>query len=241
MDTEQSESVRVVASATPTPTPPVYVSPEEILATFKANPACGKVQFMNQPVYVNGRIRGFNNSASRVVYLTSGGGGTDFTVFLVRFATLEEVAVLSIGDEIRLHCDLGIGEPFLEGKEMECTPVGPVSTGRLQQQPTATPLPMAAIASPTLNPTGGPSPEATATSEAAAEPAPTPDAAALGRMQSELQTLNSRLQLSLSTGDLQSACPLTAEFRSWEERYREVSPGIVGTADTVAASLKQFC
>lgn len=122
----------------PTPTPPVYVSPEDILRTFRANPARGKVQFMEEPIYVSGTVRGFNHSDSRVVYLTREGGQEDYMVFLVRFATLEEVAVLSIGDDISIRCDLSTGVPFLGGREIECAPVGPVSVRAAASSPEST-------------------------------------------------------------------------------------------------------
>ena len=151
----------------PTPTPPTYVSVGEILGTFKANPARGKVQYMQEPVYVSGKVRGFNESDSRVVYLTPEATWEteDYEVFLVRLPSLQQAASLSRGDEISMLCKINQGHAFPHGYEIECTPVGTVST-----PPMATPSPR-----PTALPTALSSlPTVTTETTMAVQPASTP-------------------------------------------------------------------
>ena len=125
-------------TATPTPIP--YVTVGDILATFKANPARGKIDYMEEHVYVKGKVRAFNDSDSRVVYLTpeTTWETEDYEVFLVRLATLQQAASLSRGDEISMLCKIGSGYAFPHGHEIECSPVGPVS---LPPTPTPSPIP----------------------------------------------------------------------------------------------------
>ena len=139
----------------PTPTPPTYVSVGEILGTFEANPARGKVQYMGEHVYVKGKVRGFNESDSRVVYLTpeTTWETDNYEVFLVRFSTLQQVASLSRGDEISMLCKISQGHAFSSGYEIECTPVGTVSTPPTPTPspvPTSTPLPTSLSSLPTV-------------------------------------------------------------------------------------------
>ena len=135
---------------TPTPRPaPTYVSVGEILSTFRANPARGKVQYTQEPIYVSGKVRGFNDSDSRVVYLTPEATWEteDYEVFLVRLPSLQQAASLSRGDEINMLCKINQGHAFPHGYEIECTPVGTVSTPPI---PTSTPLPTSLSSIPTV-------------------------------------------------------------------------------------------
>ena len=142
----------------PTPTPIAYVSVSEILDTFQANPARGKLEYMEEPIYVIGRVRGFNDSDSRVVYLTpdTTWETDDYEVFLIRLPSLAQAAALSIGDTIRTKCKIGSGYAFPHGYEIECSPIGSVLL-----PPTPTPRP-----TPTPTATATLLPPATATAQA---------------------------------------------------------------------------
>ncbi len=167
----------------PTPTPVSYVPVQDIVSTFRANPARGKVQFMQAPIHVTGKIVSFNNSDSRVVYLTPEATWEteDYEVFLIRFSTLSQAAALSIGDNIRVRCDMGEGYAFPHGYELECSPIGsvlppPTPTPRPTPTPTATAIPV-----PPVTATAQAAPTATADAiraMATAEAAPTATAIA---------------------------------------------------------------
>ena len=163
---------------TPTPTPPTYISVGEILSTFRANPARGKVQYMGESVYVKGKVRAFNDSDSRVVYLTPDATWEteDYEVFLVRLATLQQAASLSRGDEISMLCKISSGYAFPHGHEIECTPVGTVSippTPTPSPIPTQTPIPTPTALSASL-PAGAATVQAVPTATIATQPASTP-------------------------------------------------------------------
>lgn len=152
-------------TATPTPTPPTYVHPQTILSTFRENPARGKVEYMREPIHVRGNVRSFNNSDSRVIYLTPEATWEtgDYEVFLVRLPNLDTAASLSIGDELRMLCKIGLGNAFPHGYEVECIPDGPI-IGPRQNIPTSTPRPTLNSSSPSKPiQTSKPTPTSTAT------------------------------------------------------------------------------
>ena len=124
---------------------------------------------MGENVYVKGKVRGFNDLDSRVVYLTpeTTWETDNYEVFLVRFSTLQQVASLSRGDEISMLCKISQGHAFSSGYEIECTPVGTVSTPPTPTPspvPTSTPLPTSLSSLPTV----------TTETTMAAKPASTP-------------------------------------------------------------------
>jgi len=122
----------VSRGTTPTPAPPTF-TPEDILETYRTNPANGKDSFEGKTARVEATVRSFNENDLHVAYLTNKPrflwGSGNFEVFYIH-ASEKHIATLQIGQEYVWDCIVSTQKlNWWRGKELKCMAVAIVSRG----------------------------------------------------------------------------------------------------------------